>query len=275
MSVDRLVNLERDLREQYPDVADMLLPAVEKARELGVPGRYPRDQRALGNARANFLAVKREFLHQPHTPDLVQRYWQGRWNWLGRRIGLETSELEIPEHGYYQDEIDGLEQEMSPRRKLAYGHDRFHQTPEGLVLLSRMHPKMRAWVDKLDVALSRITSGATEGGWFHIESAWRTPHTNTTQEDLENVLKGIAEDNKSYVWRGQRLTLYIIGSQDSKDLTGHYFDEDGWVRLLGSLVGGRVLRANFYSDGRLDFGWDWDPQDLGADLGGRFEGAKP
>lgn len=271
VSVDRLVNAERDFRGDYPDVANMLLSAIEKARELGVPGRYPRDQRVLGNARADFLAVRREFLHQTHTPELVQRYWGGRWNYLGKRVGLE---LEVPDHGYSQDEIDELEH-MAVPRKLAYVPDQLDKTPEGLILLSKMHPKMRGWVDNLGAALSRITSGATEGSWFHIESDWRTPHTNTTQKGLENILKGIAEDNKSYVWRGQRPALYIIGSQDSKDLTGHYFDESGWVRLLGSLFGGRVLSAYFNPDGGLYFLWHWHPQDQYSSLGGRFEGVKP
>lgn len=234
MSVDRLVNIERGFRGTYPDVADLLSSAIEKAKELGVPGRYPRDQKALGTARADFLSLRRDFLHQPHTPDLVQRYWEGRWNYLGRRVGLE---LEVPDHGYFQDEIDGLKH-MAVPRKLAYVPDQLETTPEGLILLSKMHPKMRGWVDKSDTTLSKITSDVTGGGWFHIESDWRTPHTNTTQEGLENVLKGMAEDNKSYLWRGQRPALYIIGSQDSKDLTGHYFDEDGWVRLLGSLFVG-------------------------------------
>lgn len=271
MSVGRIEGLAGSC-QGYPEIADELLRVAARARELGMPGgRYSGDQRALGAARVAFLSLKREFLHQPHTPDLVQRYWEGRWNYLGRRVGLK---LEVPDHGYFQDEIDGLEH-MAVPRKLAYEPDQLDKTPEGLILLSKMHPKMRGWIDKPDLSLSRITSGATGGGWFHIESDWRTPCTNTTQEGLENVLKGMAEDNNSYAWRGQRLTLYIIGSQDSKVLTGHHFDEDGWVRLLGSFFDGKVLRACFDPHGKLYFLWYRDPQLQSSDLGGRFEGAKP
>lgn len=276
MSVHDIERLEKDFRKDHPEVADMLLQAAERAKVLvGVPGRYPRDERFLGSAREQYLSLRREFKAKPHTPDLIQRYWQGRWNWLGRRIGLDGGELEIPEHGYYQDEIDGLEKEMSPRRKLVYGHNRFYQTLQGLSDLSRIHPKMRGWVDKPDTDLTRVTHSSNQGGWFHIEADCQTPFTKTTQEGLENELEELARTHKAYTWKGQRLPTYVIGSADSKDLNGHYFDESGWVRLLGSFGGGEVLRASFYSSGRLPFGWGLGPLVQPSHLGGRFEGAKP
>lgn len=236
--------LAAGFEEKYPAVAELLRgPVVTKALELGVPDRYPRDQKALDIARTQFMEVRREFKHSPHTPDLVQRYWQARWGYLGKRVGLQ---LEIPDHRYYQDEIEGLEH-MSPKRKLAYGPDQFYQTPEGLVLLSVVHSKMRAWVDKPDTALSRVTHSSNKGGWFHIESEWQTPFTNTAQADLNDVLKEIAEANKPYIWKGQRLPIYIIGSQDSYDLVRHHFDENGLVRLLGSsAMGGGGGRLQFW-----------------------------
>lgn len=271
MSVDRLVNLERDLREKYPDVADMLLPAVEKAKELGVPGRYPRDQRALNDARAEFLTVRREFKAQPHTVDLVQRYWQKRWTWLGKRVGLE---LELPDHGYFQDEIDGLEH-MSPRRKLAYGSDEVYQTPEGLIVLSKIHPKMRAWVGKPDTDLTRVTHSSNEGGWFHIESDWQIPFTDTTQEGAENKLEQLKKEFPGFIWRGGRLPAYIIGSEDGYDLNHHHYDEDGWVRLFESFFDGGVMKAGFDGSGELRFDGGWGPLNQYSDVGARFEGAKP
>lgn len=273
MSVISLERLAEDFRERFPEVAEMLTgPVLTRARELGVPDSYPRDKRALGVAKAQFVNVREEFKTSSHTTDLVQRYWQTRWSYLGRRVGLT---LEIPDHGYYQDEIDGLEH-MSPRRKLVYGPDPFYQTPEGLILLNIIHPKMRGWVDKPDNALSRVTHSSDKGGgWFHIEADWQTPFTKTTQKGLENVLKGLAEANKVYTWEGQRLPTYIIGSQDSKDLNRHNFDELGWVRLLGSFDYGEVLDVYFDGDGGLIFIWHLGPLYQDSLLGGRFEGAKP
>lgn len=263
-------------QEKHPKLAELLRgPVVTKARELGVLDRYPRDRRALGVARDEFFVVRREFKTSPHTPDLVQRYWQGRWNYLGRRVGLSTSELEIPEHGYFQDEIDGLEQEMLPRRKLAYGSDRFYQTPEGLIDLSRIHPKMRAWVDKPDTDLTRVTHSSNKGGWFHIESDWQAPFINTTQEGAEEVLEQLRKEFPSFTWRGGRLPSYMIASEDGYDLNRHHYDENGWVRLLGSFVDGRVVGAGFDGSGRLGFSRSWDPLDQDSGLGARFEGAKP
>lgn len=276
MSVDKIEALAGQFTKQYPELAEMLRgPVITKARELEVPDRYPRDRRALGVARDEFVLVRKEFKANPHIPDLIQRYWQGRWNYLGRRVGLETSELEIPDHGYFQDEINGLEQEMSPRRKLAYGHDRFYQTPEGLILLGRMHPKMRAWVGKPDTDLTRVTHSSNNGGWFHIESDWQTPFTDTTQKGAEGKLIQLRKEFPGFIWRGGRLPSYVIGSEDGYDLNRHHYDEDGWVRLLGSLVGGKVLNVSFGPGGKLGFDWNWYREDQRSDLGVRFEGAKP
>lgn len=276
MSVYQIEALAGQFTEQYPELAEMLRgPVITKARELEVPDRYPRDRRALGVARAEFVAVRREFKVNPHTPDLIQRYWQGRWNYLGRRVGLETSELEIPDNGYFQDEIDGLEQEMSPRRKLAYGHDRFYQTPQGLIDLSRIHPKMRAWVGKQDIDLTRVTHSSNNGGWFHIESDWQTPFTDTTQKDAEEKLAQLGKEFPGFIWRNGRLPSYVIGSEDGYDLNRHHYDEDGWVRVLGSLVVGRVLGVAFDPSGGLYFNWSWSRGDQDSGLGIRFEGAKP
>lgn len=71
MLAERLRNLERDLRPDFPEIADMLLEVVLRARKVGVPGRYPGDERALSSAREQFFAVRRKFKTYPHTPELV------------------------------------------------------------------------------------------------------------------------------------------------------------------------------------------------------------
>lgn len=173
--------------------------------------------------------------------------------------------IEVPDLDYSKDEIDELEH-MSPKRKLIFGPDPFYQTPAGLILLNRIHPRM----GKPDTAFSKVTHGSNQGGWFHIEADWQTPFTNTTEESLGDALK----DYQTYTWKGQRFPTYIIGSQDSYDLTRHYYDENGVVRLLGSFCDGGVVRAHFGPDGELGFRADWRPFGQRSRLGGRFEGAK-
>lgn len=204
--------------------------------------------------------IIQEFKTKPHTPELVTAYWRTRWNVLGSRVGLK---IEVSDSPYYQDEISDMEHLAVPRVPI-YVPSQLTKTPEGLILLGKMHPNMRSWSTQEGTTVKHTFN---QSGWIDIESDWKTPHTNTTQKDLENL----AKQNKL---RGQRLATYIIGSQNSYDLTGHYFDEEGWVRLLGSRYGGQFIRAGFRRDGYLSVGWRWDPQDQGPDLGGRFEGVK-
>lgn len=72
-----------------------------------------------------------------------------------------------------------------------------------------------------------------------------------------------------------RLSAYILASQASKVLTGHYLDEGStWSRLLGSHDEGHVVRASFYSDGDLHVVWALDPEFRYPSIGGRSEGVK-
>lgn len=225
-------------------------------------------------ARDQFREAIRVFRQGSPTQDTLMRLWQTRYNVLGLRVGLK---FEVPDLDYYQDEIEGLAH-MSPARKLVYVADELEATPQGLVLLSRMYRKMRAAVEKPDTKLLEVTHISNKGGWVHVESNWQNLNTDTTQSDLENKLAALNEVYHAYIWSGQRLATYVIGSQDSHDLTRprpHYFDEGDWARLLGSFLDDKVLYAGFHSDGRLYFVWSWNPQDLGPYLSGRFEGTKP
>lgn len=250
-----------------PEVAERL----RQANEL-VPQKTGGDRHSPSSeARDQYREAIRAFRQGPATKDTIMRLWQTGYNVLGLRVG---SNFEVSDLNYFQDEIDGLAH-MDPARKLVYVPDQLETTPEGLVYLSTMYPKMRAWVGKPDADLLRVTHGSNKGGWVHVEAGWKTPYTDTTQSGLEGELTKLNKEYPAYVWTGQRLATYEIGSQDSRGLTRHHFDEQGWVRLLGSFFDGRVLFAGFNVGGELDFGWGWDPLHRNPDLGGRFEGAKP
>ncbi|MDP3974277.1 MAG: hypothetical protein Q8P92_05600 [Candidatus Daviesbacteria bacterium] len=206
-----------------------------------------------------------EFKTKPHTPEVVTEYWRTRWSVLGSKVGLK---IEVPDSPYHRDEIVDMEHLQVPRAPI-YMPSELTATPAGLILLGKMHPQMGSWVVKAGTPVKHTDS---RGGWFDIESGWQTPYTGTNRKDLEEL----AKQNH---WKGQRLTAYIIGSQNSKDLTGHYFDElgldkAGWVRLLGSRRKGEVGGARFYSDGSLGVYWIWSLDTRYPYLGGRFEGVK-
>lgn len=214
------------------------------------------------NQRAQILLEQaiEEYKTKPHTPELVTAYWRTRWNVLGSRVGLK---IKVSDTLYSLGEISDMKHLEVPRAPI-YVPDELTKTPEGLILLGRMHPEMRSWATQEGTS---VTNTFNQSGWVDIESDWRMSHTRTTQKDLEDI----AQQNN---WRGQRLVTYIIGSRNSKDLTDHYFEEEGWVRLLGSRNDGGVVYARFFRDGDLLVSWNWDPQDQNPDLGGRFEGVK-
>lgn len=214
-------------------------------------------------AQVLFQQTLEEFKSKPLTSELTTVYWQSRWGVKGAVVGLQVMVPDCKEYGYDKDVIEELANLEIPRKPI-YVPDQLETTPEGLVMLGKMHPLMRCWATSEGTTVKNTDH---QGGWFDIESDWRTPYTRTSQTDLENI----AKDNH---WKGQRLATYIVGSEDCYDLTGHYFDENGWVRLLGSQDEGRVVFAGFLQGGKLFVDWDWLRDDVDVRLGGRFEGVK-
>ncbi len=72
----------------------------------------------------------------------------------------------------------------------------------------------------------------------------------------------------------QRENVYILASQESKDLAEHYLDEGSTWSRLGSRLESDVVYARFRSDGRLHVHWSLYPRYRYAHLGGRFEEVK-
>lgn len=262
--IERRANQYRDT---YPEVAALLdqanalLPEDLKRNRLS-PSLEAKDQ---------YKEAMRVFREDPLNRDTIMRLWQTRYDVLGSRVGLT---IKVPDLDYYVDEIEGLAH-MTLARGLVYVPDELMTTPQGLIYSNRMYPQMRNWVGKPDTDLALITHASNNGGWRHIESGCEMPFTDTTQAQLEANLADLRNGQPSYIWVGQRLITFIVGSQHSKAVWRHYFDETGWVRLLGSFDGGEVLSAYFGSSGKLYFHWYWYPEVHRPDLGGRFEGAKP
>ena len=233
MSIDNIERLAKKFVKDYPELTEGFTSLVDRARQSHIPEKTP-----VAEAREQFLVVRREFKTRPHTPDLLTRYWQARWSRLGRLVGTA---YEVPDSNFYQDEIEGLEH-MSDPAKLLYLPDQLETTPEGLVLLGLMHPKMDHWSVKPTTSVTYDRNG---GGWGFIQSDVQTPYPDATEENLDQIINDLTRANPNLIWFGPRLATYIIGSQDSKDLTSHYFDENGWVFMAGAHTEKRLVRASF------------------------------
>lgn len=204
-----------------------------------------------------FEQAVKEFKENPHTPEILTSYWQTLWNAWGERANLS---LVVSPCDRDTEEIKQLEKEG---RKLVYVPDQL-ASQENRHLLGQIFPEMQSNSVRKD---NSVTNESNQGGWFDIEASLDSPNLDTKEKDLENRFK---KQEKS----GQRLNTYIVGSQDAKLQTGHYFDEKTVSRLVGSRSGGHVVDALFGVHGRLDVRWDLDPRDHGSDWGGRSEGVK-
>lgn len=171
-----------------------------------------------------------EYKIYTHTPEVVTKYWQDRWKAYGC---LVNSEIKVPPCDRPYEEIVKLE---ISGRKLIYVPKEL-TTPEGLVILGKMHPKMGL----LPYKIEGIVNKDEVSGWVDVEAV-------PLAENREISEKELLEKSKKEGRMGMDLATYIIASQDSKDLTGEYFDETGWCRLLGSSKNDRTLGAGFKGD---------------------------
>lgn len=90
-----------------------------------------------------------EYKTRPHTPELITKYWQRRWQIREGRIGVD---ILVPKCALSEEEIARLEHLPIPR-KLVY-------VPENidLTLLGKMHPEIDCWAFFNGDALTRRVS---------------------------------------------------------------------------------------------------------------------
>lgn len=196
-----------------------------------------------------------------HTPELVDHTWQGMWGEIGRAVDFI---YQVPSCDRTAEELARLQKEN--RAVLLLPDDIY--TSEGLVRLGKAFPLMRSWTtDPKEVA--RISHGSSIGGSIDIEMSLDAPYRTPKGYRQKELVDKIAADGRV----GQRLPTYLVGSQWSQLVTGNHFDENTWSRLPGSFCGGRMLRADFYSDGGVSVSY-WNPEHRHPHLGGRSEGVK-
>lgn len=171
-------------------------------------------------------AVK-EFKEKPHTPEVVTSYWKVLWKLWEQKGAFAVT---VPPCDRTAEEIIHLEREG---RKLVYVPDELARQENRYLLVSIL-PEMHSYFAKKE---NPVTSKSNQGGWLDIEASLDNPNLKTKEKDLENRFR---EQGKN----GQRLSVYIIGSQDAKIQTGHYFDERTEPRII-AFLGGPAVEEHF------------------------------
>lgn len=238
----------------HPDIAQGVKAWALVAASRGL-GEF------LGNGETSQTALDRavqEYKSQPLTPESVNKFWQTLWKVEGSEIGRV---FDVPSCDRTAEELTELKEE---KRAVLLIPDEFY-TRAGLVLLGRMFPNMRS---RFVQGGTTITNENNRGGCIDVEMDLKSPNGNTTQKNLEELAFSKGRN-------GQRLATYMVASQFSKLLTGHYFDEgDTWSRVPGSRDGDGVVSAHFSPGGDLHVSSNLFPQGRYPGLGGRFEGVK-
>ncbi|MDD5147201.1 MAG: hypothetical protein PHV63_01455 [Candidatus Daviesbacteria bacterium] len=196
------------------------------------------------------------------TPQLVTAYWRTKFRVNGAKVGLD---IVVPDCDWTEEEIRRPMMSISGEGVLGM---MVYRPPEiTLPLLNRLYPLMGMATDFVEEdSLVIDTHGTT--GWIKVEASINAPNCNTFQKDLKNFI-----ERSGYF--GQRLIVYILASQASKDLTGRYFDQEPiYCRLFGSRYRSRVISAGFDPSGYLGFDWRLDPNFRDRFLGARFEEIK-
>lgn len=169
------------------------------------------------------------YRENPYNPTRITEAWQAF-----------LPDLNIPECDWTEKEI---------RESIRGTRDERHipmmvpllpqlQEKDGLVRLGMRYPLMKSSSVQEGTP---IESDPFPQGWVKIEASFDTPNVDINEKEAKEFLQSQGR-------LGMSVQIYILGSQFSKKVTGHYFDEAAYVRLLGS---GVVYEAAFFSGGHL------------------------
>ena len=188
-----------------------------------------------------------------HTPESVTKYWQTLWQVWEARAGLV---IPVPN---FPDTKEGLAEHERKGDKVIYVPEDL-STQEDRYLLAKIWPEMGSYsTEKGNTVKNQIS----RSGYLYIETSVDAPNLNINEEELKELFESQGRE-------GMNLTEYIIGSQDSKLISGRYFDEGSTVSsLLGSRRLARVVYANFVPDGRLEAVSSIGRRNRNLNLGGR------
>lgn len=255
---DAKFKIGADLMDEFAGSLEKkgLLP--KRLEEPGLPESKPQAKtEVLADSKdLQLQSMAEEYSTQPHTPELVTKFWQTFLETSVKGQGLDIS-IPVVSCDRTAEELEALKKEgrmWVPQTQLTY--------PQ----LGQIFPKMQSYTVQKDSPIKDEFGQDAKG--VDVEVDADAPNRNTTQKDLENLFKKQGR-------KGMKLSTYILASQASKVLTDHYLDEGFiWSRLLGSRNEGFVVDANFGPDGCLYVGWVLGPRGRGPCFGGRSEGVK-
>jgi hypothetical protein len=182
--------------------------------------------------------LSREFHKKPRTPESLIKYWQAVWDVDGARAGMT---FEVPSCDRTTEEIAKLEH-LSIPRKLVYIPPELTTIPDGLTLLAKIFPGVKKYNTEIYSSITHIPGG----GWFDIESDPRAPYLDIDEFKAE-------EEFRKQGFSGQKLPVYIVGSEDSKRMQDNYFDYEAmrWQSfslLPDSTSNGKVIHVREFDE---------------------------
>jgi len=227
-------------------------------RRIGIPDflRLALDERKSRHAIREAIA---EYKKSPLTPELVDTTWQTLWGEWGKRV---RGTFDVPSCDRTPEELAQLQKENKAVLLIPDNLD--------LVMLGNMFPEMKR---RAIQAETTVTDEQSTGGCVDIEMDIESPHGNTTEDQAIESLKLQGRN-------GQRLKTYFIGSEFSKALTGHGFDNNTFSRLPGSRSKyiydreDRMMYAPFFTIGHVPHDVLLFPHDHQPHIGFRSEGVK-
>lgn len=198
-----------------------------------------------------------------YTPELVDYTWQGIWKNIGEAVGYS---YKVPRCDRTPEELQELK--VAGRSALLLPTDIY--TPGGLMRFAKAFPSMKAFFGVFNEAVY-VSYRSDKGGCIDIEMSIDAPFRGRRWGyNRKELWQRIKDDGRI----DQRLPTYVMGSQFSELLTGHYFDSSGTSsRLTGSVYRGEELEVWFKSDGQLHY-LACHPDVCRLSLGGRSEGRK-
>lgn len=253
-----LIDADIAARRAKIDQPSPVEPVVEAASTVTVISKY--------NLKDYLLKIAPVYRNDLYNPELVVDFQKAFWQ-VPR--GGKRYTFRVPDLNWTQDEMSrpmkGVErisrrfrEKLHPGMMVALPEE--FRGKEGLVLLGKMWPE--------ELGSSRVQEGTPVvddydfTGFVKVEASDESPNRDTKEADYAHLITPTV--------RGQRAVTYIVASEQNK-VIGQYFDLNSWSRLPGSRVEGRVVVADFDSDGDVYVDWRWGRGGRDPGLGVRFE----
>lgn len=220
------------------------------------------------NSRLTLARARIAYRNEPNNParlvDYMETFWQNRRT----KLGVSVSDLVVPTCPWNETQIAQFRGENIP--------DMARFIPEivagDLELIKKGFPEISFYLFGRLRDFEDIRNRYVLKEWGRSEADIDAPYTSINEQELKDKFEALDR-------LGITVPAYAIFAVFSKDFTKEFLDEIRTViRITGSTlessVGGEVLTAGFYPDGRMSVGSSWAPGGRGQGLGWRsFQGA--